>query len=139
MLPMNQDPAIREICEDAILSGVGDSVGLWELVWGASRRAPAATDDEIRSLVVRAVRDLVDGGYMEVGDLFSRGVFVPWLLDSDFIVDWIEREWTQLGQAPSLGDICWLRQTPLGESTAQALLVHHKSESRDGSETSDKP
>ncbi len=107
-------------CIDEILkSGLDDWVDAAEVVSIAIEDGGAGTDRERRELSLRLIREVLERGWMRIGDLTKDG-FRAWALSMPEAMERIQREWDSLEQGmPSLGDICWLEITETGRDLAK--------------------
>ncbi len=104
-----------------------DDMGLWVVVSYVSD--DAFSDDSmpewVRQKTLEVIRFLLQKGLIEAGNFEhedSGGYrFQPMLLPVDKVINYIEREWDELGRAPNIGDICWFRATPAGKKLAGEL------------------
>ena len=71
-------------------------------------------DESIQDLSFDALEHLILSGLMEAGDVSDDG-FSPWNVEPADALNIIKTEWRKLDGPPSLGDVCWLRNTALGE------------------------
>lgn len=95
-----------------------DDVGLWEAVWLAQDEFPEASADEIREIVLSALRMLLAARLIDAGRSVARGKsydIVSWNLSAEKSIERICREWDQLGCKPKIGDIVWFVSTTEGE------------------------
>ena len=81
----------------------GDYTGLWLVAKRARELLPDASDDQIRSLSLSALSDLLRDGTIVVGDPTPGGGFKPWNLTLDQALQRISEEWDILGHAPTRG------------------------------------
>lgn len=108
-----------------------DDVGLWEAVRHGQRKFPRASPDEIKQVVLSALRVLLTARLIDAGRSVARdnsyirsdwrSVFGPgydivsWNLSAEQAIERIRREWDQLGGEPTIGDIVWFVSTTEGE------------------------
>jgi hypothetical protein len=116
-----EESAIRSIGEDALISGLDDWVGLWELVHAAERLLTPVGEDKIREAVLSAIERLLADELVQVGDLSAGRVFKPWVLSNDLALARIDAEWLRLERLPDIGDVCWLNNTEAGNAKARGL------------------
>ena len=78
---------------------------------------PAIAKQEARALTLKLIRELLDAGYIQAGDLPGVGErWNPWSLSMGEILDRIEKEWDKLGnERDHLVDIVWFLSTTAGE------------------------
>ena len=111
--------ALSEIREELLAEGLDDCVGLWELPWILRRRDADCMDDEVREQALEIVGSLLREELMESGALQENGEFVAWTCTPEEVLARIDREWRDLGQDPSIGQVCWLSITALGDKAAR--------------------
>ncbi len=108
-----------------------DDVGLWEAVRHGQRNFPHASPDEIKQVVISALRVLLTARLIDAGRSVARdssyirsdwrSVFGPgydivsWNLQADQAIERIGQEWDALGGEPTIGDIVWFVSTTEGE------------------------
>ncbi len=105
-----------------LMRGADDWVMACEVVSVAKAEGGASTEAEIRDLSIRLIRQLIKRGLVEIGDVTETG-FRPWNLPVEEAMMRVERDWRMLQRSPSLGDVCWLQNTPEGDSRAKLLLA----------------
>lgn len=110
---MNHDGLIKDI----LVGGADDWVALGEIT---AQLGPGLTDDEILRATLEIVRQLLDAGWMEIGDTSPR--FVPRGWTTDQALEWIEAEWHRLGSGAERDYMCWFANTPTGDERARQLL-----------------
>lgn len=122
LTPLERD--ILQACSE-------DDVGLWEAIWLAKHEFPQASPDEIKQVVLSALRVLLTARLIDAGRSVARdnsyirsdwrSVFGPgydivsWNLSAEQAIERIRREWDQLGGEPTIGDIVWFVSTTEGE------------------------
>ena len=111
-------------CIYALLEhGADDWVYAAEVASVAKFTGRANTEDEIRGLSFALIREVVQQGFMEIGDLLGEGGrFRKWEMSDQETLERVEREWIALGRNPSLGEICWLQNTCKGYEIGKSLL-----------------
>ena len=95
-----------------------DDVGLWEAVRHGQRNFPHASPDEIKQVVLSALRVLLTARLIDAGLPVARGTsydIVSWNLPADQAIERIRQEWDELGGEPTIGDIVWFVSTTEGE------------------------
>jgi hypothetical protein len=103
-----------QLIKDILLSGADDWVALGEIT---CQLGPGLTDDEILRATLDVVRQLLDAGWMEIGDTSPR--FVPRGWTTDRALEWIEQEWPRLGRGAERDYMCWFASTPTGDEQAR--------------------
>ena len=122
LTPLERD--ILQACSE-------DDVGLWEAVRHGQRNFPHASPDEIKQVVISALRVLLTARLIDAGRSVARdssyirsdwrSVFGPgydivsWNLQADQAIERIGQEWDALGGEPTIGDIVWFVSTTEGE------------------------
>jgi hypothetical protein len=83
-----------------------DVLGLWQLCRSAHRDWGASTPDEVKSLVLAFVRELLARGVKAVNIKDQE----PWSdQDCERVLERISKEWDALGREPNVPDIVWFR------------------------------
>lgn len=79
--------------------------------------SPLIEQQDARALTLTLIRELLDVGYIQAGDLPGRGEqWKPLSLNAGEILDRIEKEWDKLGnERDHLVDIVWFLSTTEGE------------------------
>ena len=115
------------VCIEAMLrSGLYDWVQAAEVVSIAMEEGGAETDREGRDLSLELFREVLQRGWMRIGELTHDG-FREWSLPVPAAMERIQREWDSLREGmPNLGDICWLEITEEGKRLAEALYERDK-------------
>jgi hypothetical protein len=106
MTPEEVLDALVEECHE-------DHVGLWRIVNTA--RFDLGTRDPIdtRAMTLGLVRRLLHERGMQVGHPAPDGRhFVPWGLPHEQAVRRIEKEWSELGHEPNIGEVAWFTSPP---------------------------
>jgi hypothetical protein len=81
-----------------------DFVGLWTLV----RLVRDCGERDTKQYVLSLIRFLLDTDAVKAGWPDSQGqTFVDWQLSPAATVERIDREWSQLGRDPTIGEIVW--------------------------------
>jgi hypothetical protein len=111
---------IYEILEN----GADDWLYLAEIVWRVKCVVGASSDVELRRMSLDLMRDLVQRGLMEIGDVDVSGKkgFTKWDMPIETALERVEREWKALGRDPSMWEICWLSNTDKGNEIGNSLL-----------------
>jgi hypothetical protein len=105
------------------MSGCDDWVNVAEVTSVAKFTGQAQSVDEIRELSLKLIREVVQRGLMEIGDLPDQGRRLRlWPMSPQECLDRVEREWNALGRNPSLGEICWLQNTDKGNALGEELF-----------------
>jgi hypothetical protein len=105
-----------QIIKDILVSGADDWVALGEIT---CQLGPGLTDDEILHATLEIVREVLDRGWMEIGDTSPK--FVPRGWTTHQALTWIEQEWHRLGSEAELAYMCWFANTPAGNEVARGL------------------
>jgi hypothetical protein len=111
---------LKACIEDVLNRGLDDWIDITELAFVAKSVGRAGTDAEIRDLSIEIIRNVIQEGLMEVGDVTTDG-FHRWGLSPDEALKRIEHDWAALGRWPYTGDICWLSNTEKGDEIARQL------------------
>ena len=105
-----QDPhrLILQLCSE-------EHVGLWFIVPHIEDYYRGDKPDALRQRTLEVLKTLLESGEIEAGHPAPNGKnFVGWSTPPRESIARIEREWTALGRAPSIGDIVWFRATHAG-------------------------
>ena len=110
---------MEQCVRDLLVAGKDDYVYLAEVL-----RVVESVDDtpsgDVMQRTLDVIQEVAQKGLMELGDLKDDG-FHKWALPIQDCIDRIERQWKALGRAPSLGEICWLRNTVGGDVLGEQL------------------
>jgi hypothetical protein len=109
---MNHDQVVKDI----LVSGTDDWVAFGEIT---CQLGPGLTDDEILHATLEIVRELLDRGWMEIGD--TSPDFVPRGWTTHQALTWIEHEWYRLGSGAKRDYMCWFANTPAGDKLARSF------------------
>jgi len=105
---------LRAMVDRLLMEAADDWVGIWELPWMARSIGGAQDPEGALNLSLQAIRETLDNGLVEVGDVTEVG-FRPWGVTSDEACHRIEREWRRFPDGPRLGDMsCWFNLTERG-------------------------
>lgn len=113
--------ATGRMIEELLIRGADDWVMAADVAWLARSVGGAGTDQEVMNLSIQTIREVVAEGLMELGDVTDGG-FLEWDLPPEASIEKVERDWTALGRHPDLGDVCWLANTPAGDTRANAII-----------------
>ena len=80
-------------------------------------------DESVSHLSFQILEHLMLNGLMEAGDVSDNG-FQPWPVSSVDALSLIKTEWLKLDELPNLGDVCWLRNTTLGDEIGRSKANH---------------
>jgi hypothetical protein len=100
---------LASVKKDILLECEEDWVALWKIVWGI-RNATGRNHnpDDLRSLTLGIVADLLATGEIEAGWPTAAGGWDPWRLSPAAVLTRIEAEWDALGKNPNIGsEIVW--------------------------------
>jgi hypothetical protein len=114
---------IKECVEDVVMRGCDDWLDACGVASVAMSIGHAHSAEEIRDLSLKIIREVVQQGLMEVGDLPEEGRRLKlWPMTPQECLDRVEREWEALGRNPSLSEICWLENTDKGDALGEELF-----------------
>ena len=105
---------------DLLRSGADDWVMACDVAWVARSMGGAKSPNDVRDLSVELIRELLDRGLMTIGDVTESG-FHAWDLIATDAVDRVAARWRKLRREPTLGDVCWLQLTELGQARVEAI------------------
>ena len=117
---------LQNIHQEILMLCADDYTGLWLVVRTISKDAYPldAMPDWVRQQALKVIKDLLQTELVEVGNFEAESFkFQPLLLSAEETISYIQREWDELGRAPTIGDICWFRATPAGEKLARQFLA----------------
>ena len=111
-----------EVCTRELLKhGLDDWVQAAEVVSIIITMHLASEDAEIRRVFLEAVRQVLDRGFMEIGDLTDNG-FRAWPENPQDSLERLTKSWDALNRKPGLWEMCWLNNTALGDQLAKQDL-----------------
>ena len=114
---------IQECINDLVMRGCDDWVDACGVASVAIQVGHAQSAEEIRDLSLKMIRDVVQQGLMEVGDLPEQGRRLNlWPMTPQECLSRVEREWKALGRNPTLWEICWLQNTDKGNALGESLF-----------------
>jgi len=112
---------LKPFIEQLLRSGLDDWVDASEVAWIAQETGEAVTKSEILSLSLEAISEILECGWMRIGDLTHEG-FRPWPISNSDGLERVRREWVALPtKTPNLGEIFWLANTEDGDRVAEKL------------------
>ncbi len=98
----------EDVLESLVEECHEDHVGLWRIVSAVHYDLGSTDAVETRTLTLRLVCSLLHDRGMQVGFPASDGRhFVSWGVPPDQAVTRIEREWSELGRDPNIGEVAW--------------------------------
>ncbi len=101
---MTPDDVLESLAEECH----EDHVGLWRVVNAVRFDLGATNPSQTRELTLRLVHSLLHERGMQVGHPTTDGRhFVSWGVSPDQALSRIEREWTELGRDPNIGEVAW--------------------------------
>jgi len=109
---MNYDQIIKDI----LVSGADDWVAFGEIT---CQLGPGLTDDELLRASLEIVRDVLDRGWMELGDTSPEFISRGWTTHQ--ALTWIKQEWHRLGRGAARDYMCWFANTPAGDEVASGF------------------
>lgn len=80
----------------------------------------AETEAEIEALSLTLIRNVVEAGYMQLGDVVRDVGFRAWSMPSAQAIDQATRQWQALDHLPDMTELYWLANTPAGDAHARA-------------------
>ena len=114
---------IKQCIDDLVMRGCDDWLYAAEVAYAANEIGHAQSADEIRDLSLKIIREIVEQGLMEIGDLPDEGRRLKlWPMTPQECLDRVEREWKALGRNPSISEICWLQNTDKGNALGEELF-----------------
>jgi hypothetical protein len=97
--------SIKDDIESFYNEAHDDYVGLWQIFRRTHNRLIESDVADTQTLEI--VRALIARGLL-AGNLTKDGGFEPWEEEQpDAVVNRVQREWRQLGRAPTIDDIAW--------------------------------
>jgi len=106
-----------------LIRGLDDWVMACEVVSEIVESGIDKDDPSVSQSSIEILEHLILNGLVEAGDVSDDG-FVPWAADPLVAVSLIKAGWMKLGRLPDLGDICWLRNTALGDEVGRNKAHH---------------
>jgi len=114
---------IKQCIHDLVMRGCDDWVDACGVASIAINIGHAKSVEEIRDLSLKMIREVVQQGLMEIGDLPQNGQRLElWPMTPQECLDRVEREWDALGRNPNLWEICWLQNTDKGKTMGEELF-----------------
>lgn len=90
-----------------VTEGSESDLGLWWLADDLCETLCAdATEEEVRTATLEAVRPLLESGKLRAVDLLEGGDFETWSGDVDQQLATIAKGWKAVGR-PTIGDVVW--------------------------------
>jgi hypothetical protein len=120
--------AKEELVTSLLLQGLDDELQFcWiigEVAIDYLGLSPAEEDDQaVMGPTLEVIGELLEPGYFVAGDALLHDddtySISPGELDTSAAIKRIEKEWRELPEAPSLGDVVWLEITDAGRAEAQ--------------------
>jgi hypothetical protein len=109
-----------DACIDEILKhGLDDWIQAAEVASIIMSIAGLSAFSDVRCASLVAIGRILHEELMVAGDVTVDG-FNAWTMTPTQAFDAISREWSSLGRLPSLGEVCWLSNTPKGDARAQS-------------------
>ncbi|WP_447976869.1 hypothetical protein [Candidatus Nitrospira bockiana] len=109
--------ALTPLQRSFLLLCTDDYTGLENALRDVQEAYPSADSTQARALTLKLIKELLQAGYIQAGDLPGVGEqWKPWALNVDEIVERIDREWEKLGkEREDLVDIVWFVSTVEGD------------------------
>lgn len=107
---MEKDFLKREL----LLECFEDYVGLWRFPWDVREVLGLTDSDEVKSVALEILRELILSGKIIAGDLIE-GEFCSWETSPEETFARIEATWNELGREPAMLKIAWFT-TPCDEA-----------------------
>jgi hypothetical protein len=118
----------EELITSLLLQGLDDQLQLWWLIGEIAidylGLSPADQDAQaVMGPTLEVIGELLEPGYFLAGDavLDEDGAYYrirPWGWDTPATIKRIEKEWRELPEPPTLGDVVWLELTDAGREEA---------------------
>jgi hypothetical protein len=112
---------IQRCVDDLVKRGADDWIQAAEVAWVAKSIGEASTDTDVRDLALELIREVVQHGLMEIGEV-AADAFRKCPLSPEEALSRVTREWMPLSGLPDLGDVCWLCNTEAGNERGEELL-----------------
>lgn len=97
-----------ELVDEIDIETRGDDVGLWRIAWYLREECPEPDSVKRRLIAARVCRALLQRG-VSLGQFTADREFVAW--SSEWAVDRVLIEWSDLGRDPDIGEVAWFRWT----------------------------
>jgi len=111
--------SLEHIRVDLLIEGLEDYVGMWEVARAVREQFGNETAETVRLGAVSVILPLFERRAVEAGTLTKDGGFAPWREQGRSAVMRIAKEWQDLGRDPDISELCWLRNTPHGDTLAR--------------------
>lgn len=114
-----------------LVDGLYDWIGFHRVHWRVTDANPQATLSDIQDAALRIVRELVEDGLFEIGDLTGEGdTFVkwPWSLEESMVR--VRAQYVDGYSGDTWDFCCWLNLTDKGDTAA--LEFQHLYVNREG-------
>lgn len=102
--------------------GLQDFLGLWQFIREEQERRGLAFEDrycaEVRQATLALLRDMLDAGWIALGDYNKQG-FTPLALSAEQVISRVDSEWTS--SHPHFDMEIWFGLMPFGKHVAQTL------------------
>lgn len=128
MVSATDQQLVSKVVVEVLEEGLDDWVQVWQIASLVVEVAGVFEPIAVRRLGLQVIRYLLESHLMEVGDVNEVG-FKRWEMPLDKSLAAIESDWPT-DRIPTLGDMCWLSNTELGDSHAKIVLTdgwHHAS------------
>lgn len=112
--------AASRVIDELLIRGVDDWVTAADVAWLAKSVAGATSDEDVLDVATTIIKEVMNEGLMQVGDVTDGGFF-EWDLSPEDALERVIREWRTLGRSPDLGEVCWLANTPAGDARAEVV------------------
>ena len=110
--------------ESVLLRGQSDWVALDRIHWDVSEAMPKAPRAAVQEATLELIRELVEQGLFEIGDVTSGRGFQAWDQPLDEAIQRLRRVYVDQFEDQSVWPwYCWLNLTDKGEQVAQNLDI----------------
>jgi hypothetical protein len=120
------EDSLEEMVDDLVVRGSDDWVMLSEVSWlvtnNALRHGIELQTQARITVGLEVLRRALERGLVSPGSVEKQApTFIPWNVDPSSAIEQIEQSWRSVGENLQMGDVCWLANTPAGNSLAEIV------------------
>jgi hypothetical protein len=113
---------INQIVDDVLDAGLDDWLMASMVLSIVMIATNAGSSDEASEMTLSVIATMLDEGLVQAGDI-TEGRFERWEISTSEAMRLIETEWHQVRGRPDLGEVCWLNNTPAGDTRARSRML----------------